>query len=72
MSNAEIMTAYRQAHGLPEDAALYTASVWYNMGYVIKKGMKCEHRITLKAKSGRGFFDRRYAMFTADQVEKRQ
>lgn len=42
-----IIEAYKAENGLPLDMPLYTWAVWYNMGYRVRKGEKCKHRVTM-------------------------
>ena len=46
-TNKAIIDAYKVTHGLPLDTPLYTWAVWHNMGYQVKKGEKCRHRVAL-------------------------
>lgn len=46
-TNKAIIEAYKAAHRLPIDTPLYTWAVWHNMGYQVKKGEKCRHRVAL-------------------------
>lgn len=46
-TNKAIIDAYKAAHGISLDAPLYTWAVWHNMGYRVRKGEKCKHRVTL-------------------------
>lgn len=46
-TNKAIIDAYKAANGLSLDTPLYTWAVWYNMGYRVRKGEKCKHRVTL-------------------------
>lgn len=46
-TNKEIIAAYKTANNIPLTTPLYTWAVWYNMGYRVRKGEKCKHRVTL-------------------------
>lgn len=46
-TNKVIIDAYKTANGLSLDTPLYTWAVWHNMGYRVRKGEKCKHRVTL-------------------------
>ena len=46
-TNKAIIDAYKAAHNIPVTTALYTWAVWHNMGYRVRKGEKCKHRVTL-------------------------
>ena len=51
MTNAEIITAYKVSNNIPIDKPLYTASVWYNKGYKIKRGECCKHKVNMWKRS---------------------
>lgn len=82
MTNNEIMNAYKVAHKIDFDTPLLTAGTWYNMGYKIKRGEKCKHRVPLWGKGkpktddegnkieGRVFM-KTSCLFEIGQVEKR-
>ena len=46
-TNKDIIAAYKAAHNIPLDMSLYTWAVWHNMGYRVRKGEKCKHRVTM-------------------------
>lgn len=46
-TNKAIIDGYKINHGLPLDTPLYTWGVWHNMGYRVRKGEKCRHRVAL-------------------------
>lgn len=46
-TNKDIIAAYKAAHSIPLTTPLYTWAVWHNMGYRVRKGEKCKHRVTL-------------------------
>lgn len=46
-TNKAIMDAYKAANGLSLDTPLYTWAVWHSMGYKVKKGERCRHRVAL-------------------------
>ena len=45
-TNKAIIELYKAENGLPLDMPLYTWAVWHNMGYRVRKGEKCKHRVT--------------------------
>ena len=47
ITNKAIIELYKAENGLPLDMPLYTWAVWHNMGYRVRKGEKCKHRVTL-------------------------
>lgn len=47
MTNQQIVAAYKQEQHIPLDTPLYTYGVWYNMGYKVRKGEKCKHRVQM-------------------------
>ena len=46
-TNKDIIAAYKAANNIPLTTPLYTWAVWKNMGYRVRKGEKCKHRVTL-------------------------
>ena len=46
-TNKDIIAAYKAAHNIPLATPLYTWAVWHNMGYRVRKGEKCKHRVTM-------------------------
>lgn len=46
-TNKDIIAAYKAANNIPLTAPLYTWAVWHNMGYRVRKGEKCKHRVTM-------------------------
>ena len=46
-TNKAIIDAYKTANGLSLDTPLYTWAVWHNMGYRVRKGEKCKHRVQM-------------------------
>ena len=46
-TNKAIIELYKAENGLPLDMPLYTWAVWHNMGYRVRKGEKCRHRVTM-------------------------
>ena len=46
-TNKDIIAAYKAANNIPLTTPLYTWAVWYNMGYRVRKGEKCKHRVTM-------------------------
>ena len=47
ITNKAIIELYKAANGLSLDTPLYTWAVWHNMGYRVRKGEKCKHRVTM-------------------------
>lgn len=47
ITNKAIIELYKAEQGLPLDMPLYTWAVWHNMGYRVRKGEKCKHRVTM-------------------------
>lgn len=81
ITNKTIIELYKTENGLPLDMPLYTWAVWYNMGYQVKKGEKCKHRVTMwkmgQKKDEEGnmvdtgrCFHKTMSLFTSEQVEK--
>ena len=80
-TNKAIIELYKAENGLPLDMPLYTWAVWHNMGYRVRKGEKCKHRVTMWKMStkkddegniintGR-CFHKTMSLFTSEQVEK--
>ena len=46
-TNTQIIETYKAAHNIPISTPLYTYAVWRSMGYQVKKGEKCRHRVCL-------------------------
>lgn len=81
-TNKAIIELYKAEKGLPLDMPLYTWAVWHNMGYRVRKGEKCKHRVTLwkhtekKIEQDGGektmgrCFHKTMSLFTSEQVEK--
>ena len=82
ITNKTIIELYKAENGLPVDYPLYTWAVWHNMGYRVRKGEKCKHRVQLwkyaqrtveqdgqEQTVGKCFF-KTANLFTIDQVEK--
>lgn len=81
-TNKAIIELYKAEQGLPLDMPLYTWAVWHNMGYRVRKGEKCKHRVPLykhttktidqdgqKQTIGKCFI-KTANLFTIEQVEK--
>lgn len=82
VTNKVIMQMYRTENNIPDSTELYTAAVWFNMGYKIKKGERCKHRVTLWTRGKPTFddegnevqghcFGKVASLFERTQVEKR-
>lgn len=46
-TNKDIIAAYKVANNIPLTMPLYTWAAWYNMGYRVRKGEKCKHRVQM-------------------------
>lgn len=80
-TNAQIISQYKQAHGLPLSYPLFTYAAWLKKGYRVREHEKCMHRVTMwcrskkknrqgeKANSGK-CFQKVMALFTQEQVER--
>ena len=81
-TNKSIIDAYKAANNLPLDSPLYTWGVWRNLGYQVKKGEKCRHRVALYKHTTKKIeqdgqertvgrcFVKTANLFTSEQVEK--
>lgn len=81
-TNKTIIEAYKTAHDIPLTAPLYTWGVWRNLGYQVKKGEKCRHRVALYKHTTKKIeqdgqertvgrcFVKTANLFTSEQVEK--
>ena len=80
-TNKAIIDAYKAAHNIPVTTPLYTWAVWHNMGYQVRKGEKCKHRVQMwkmgQKKDDEGnmvntgrCFHKTMSLFTSEQVEK--
>ena len=47
ITNKAIIELYKTEKGLPLDMPLYTWAAWHNMGYKVRKGEKCKHRVQM-------------------------
>lgn len=82
ITNKAIIELYKAEQGLPVDYPLYTWAVWHNMGYRVRKGEKCHHRVALykhttktikqdeKERTVGRCFVKTANLFTSEQVEK--
>ena len=81
ITNKAIIELYKAEQGLPLDMPLYTWAIWHNMGYRVRKGEKCKHRVqmwkmgTKKDDEGNMIntgrcFHKTMSLFTSEQVEK--
>ena len=81
ITNKAIIELYKAENGLPLDMPLYTWAVWHNMGYRVRKGEKCKHRVQMwkmgakKDEDGNMVntgkcFHKTMSLFTSEQVEK--
>lgn len=81
-TNKAIIELYKAEQGLPLDMPLYTWAVWRNMGYRVRKGEKCKHRVQMWKHTERKIeqegqertvgrcFHKTMSLFTSEQVEK--
>ena len=81
ITNKAIIELYKAEQGLPVDYPLYTWAVWHNMGYRVRKGEKCKHRVTMwrmgqkkddegnVIDTGRCFY-KTMSLFSIEQVER--
>ena len=81
-TNKDIIAAYKAANNIPLTTPLYTWAVWNNMGYRVRKGEKCKHRVTLWKHTERKIeqdgqektvgrcFHKTMNLFTSEQVER--
>lgn len=81
-TNKAIIELYKAENGLPVDYPLYTWAVWHNMGYRVRKGEKCKHRVQMWRYGERKIeqdgqertvgrcFHKTMSLFTIEQVEK--
>lgn len=46
-TNKAIIEQYKAENGLSLDTPLYTYAAWHNMGYRVRKGEKCKHRVQM-------------------------
>ena len=80
-TNKAIIELYKAENGLPINMPLYTWAVWHNMGYRVRKGEKCKHRVTMwcmgQKKDDEGnmvntgrCFHKTMSLFTIEQVER--
>lgn len=47
ITNKAIIELYKAENGLSLDTPLYTYAAWHNMGYRVRKGEKCKHRVQM-------------------------
>ena len=47
ITNKAIIEAYKATNNIPLTMPLYTWAVWKNMGYRVRKGEKCKHRVQM-------------------------
>lgn len=82
ITNKEIILRYKLEHNIPIETELYTFATWRSMGFIVKKGSVCKHRLSLwkhkektVIKDGQevtsGYcFGKTCYLFTREQVEK--
>lgn len=81
-TNKDIIAAYKAANNIPLTVPLYTWAVWHNMGYKVRKGEKCKHRVQMwrygekkieqdgQEKTVGKCFHKTMNLFTSEQVER--
>lgn len=81
-TNKDIIAAYKAANNIPLTMPLYTWAVWKNMGYRVRKGEKCKHRVQMwrygekkveqdgQEKTVGRCFHKTMNLFTSEQVER--
>lgn len=81
-TNAQIIETYKTAHNIPLSTPLYTYAAWRSMGYQVRKGEKCRHRVCLwkygekkieqegQEKTVRRCFHKTMSLFEMSQVER--
>ena len=81
-TNKSIINAYKIAHNIPLSAPLYTYAAWRSMGYQVKKGERCRHRVQMwkhtektieqdgEEKTVGRCFHKVVNLFEAEQVER--
>lgn len=80
-TNKDIIAAYKAANNIPLTMPLYTWAVWNNMGYRVRKGEKCKHRVQMwkmgQKKNDEGnmvntgrCFHKTMSLFEMSQVER--
>lgn len=47
ITNKAIIELYKAENNIPLNTPLYTWAVWHNMGYRVRKGEKCKHRVQM-------------------------
>ena len=82
ITNKAIIELYKAENGLSLDTPLYTWGVWHNMGYRVRKGEKCRHRVALYKHTTKTIekdgqertvgrcFVKTANLFTSEQVER--
>ena len=82
ITNKAIIELYKAENGLPLDMPLYTWAVWRNMGYRVRKGEKCKHRVQMWRYGGKKIeadgqeqivgrcFHKTMSLFEMSQVER--
>ena len=82
MTNKAMVALYKIQNNMEVDEPLYTYAVWRKMGYIVKKGEKCNHKLQLwkhtektktvdneEIRTNKCFMKTVY-LFTKEQVEK--
>lgn len=70
ITNKTIIEQYKHSHNIPLDTPIYMYSQWGKMGYKLKKGEKCKHRIKIKLCLNGKFIHKEKSFFELNQMEK--
>lgn len=73
-SNADILATYRKEHNILDSVEMYSGQAWRRMGYQVKKGSVCKHRVEMYKDIGclrpnAHTYKKWFSLFTRDQVE---
>lgn len=69
-TNKDIIEQYKKTHNIPPDTRLYMYSQWKKMGYKLKKGESCKHRIKIKMCLNGKFIHKEKSFFELGQMER--
>lgn len=70
ITNQTILEQYKQSHNIPLDTPIYMYPQWKKMGYKLKKGEPCKHRIKIKLCLNGKFIYKEKSFFELSQMEK--
>lgn len=70
IKNKSIIEEYKMKNNIPLNTVLYTYGSWYKIGYKVKKGDVCHHRIDLWKHCKNGYYLKTLSLFEKEQVEK--